>query len=405
MSTFLRASSALISLYSEHKVTVAIGLFAIMGGLGDFANARTPSVSDVEQKRIEIERVVQSEMASRGIPGLQLTIVRHNKIVFTGVYGQANMETKIPVTQQTVFGINSISKAFVGVAAMQLVEAGKLDVEAPLAKYLGELPVSWRSITVRQTLTHMSGLPEIVDDNLRLIDGAESDVAWAKVQELPLDFPPGEQFDYTQTNYVLLGKIIEKITGESFSDFVRERQFDKVRMKRTSFAETAGVAANANPQAAQLYTYLTLLTKGTKTIGVERSKVPLARIEPWKEFSLPAGGVQTTSTDLAKWVIALHKLKLLKKNSLERLWKPEPQKDGSYRGFTATINGYGLGWPSIRRSAHPAITPIGGERAAIFIYPEDHLTVIVLTNLLGASPQKFVDKIASIYLPHPIVEH
>jgi CubicO group peptidase (beta-lactamase class C family) len=388
-----------------NKITTAIGLIAVMGGLGSIANARTPSVSETENKRVVIQQVVQSEMTARGIPGLQLTIVQHNKIVFTGLYGHANIEAKTPVTEQTIFPINSMSKAFSGVAAMQLVEAGKLDLDASLATYLEELPASWRDITVRQILTHMSGLPEIVDDNLRLIDGAEPDIAWAKVLKLPLDFPPGEKFDYTQTNYVVLGKIIEKLRGESFSNFVRDRQFDKARMKRTSFADTSGVAANASPQVAQLYTYLTLLTQGTKTIGVERSKVPLVRNEPWTESLLPAGGIQTTSTDLAKWVIALQKLKVVKKSSLEQLWKPQPQKDGSYRGFNAMINGYGLGWPSARRSAHPAITPIGGERSAIFIYPEDDLTVIVLTNLLGASPQKFVDQIASAYVPDLIIEN
>lgn len=384
-----------------NRISAAIGLIAVLGVLGDGANARTPSVSEAENKAVAIERVVQSEMTSRGIPGLQLTIVRHNRIVFSGAYGQANIEASTPVTKQTTFPINSISKAIAGVAAMQLVEARKLDLDAPLTTYLEALPESWRDITVRQILTHTSGLSEIVDDNLRMIDGAEPDAAWAKVQKLPLRFSPGTQFDYTQTNYVVLGKIIEKITGESFSDFVRDRQFDVVGMKRTSFADPADV----RPDAASLYTHLTLLIKGMKTVGGDRSEVPFARHEPWAEILRPAGGVQTTSTDLAEWVIALQKLKLVNKDSLEQLWKPQPQKDGTYRGFDAVINGYGLGWPSARRPAHPSITPVGGARAAIFIYPEDDLTVVVLTNLMGASPQKFVDKIASIHIPGLVVEN
>ncbi len=382
-----------------NKVAAAIGLIAVVGGVGAMANSRTPYVSEAGNKKIAIERVVQSEMSARGIPGLQLTIVQHGKIVFTGVYGQANLEAKTPVTTQTIFQINSMSKAFAGVAAMQLVEAGKLDLDAPLGKYLEGLPVTWSEVTVRHILTHMSGLPEIVDDNLRLIDGAEPDIAWAKVQELPLDFSPGEKFDYTQTNYVVLGKVIEKQSGKPFSFFVRNRQFGKVGMKHSSFANTSDGSANTNPHVAHLYTYLTLLTQGTKTIGIERSKMPFARNELWTESLLPAGGIQTTSTDLAKWVIALQKLKLVKEDSLKQLWEPQLQRDGTYRAFNASINGYGLGWPSARRASHPAITPIGGERAAIFIYPEDDLTIVVLTNLLGASPQKFVDKIATAYVP------
>lgn len=386
-----------------NRISAAIGLIAVIGGLGNSANAHAASASEAENKKVAIERLVQSEMASRGIPGLQLAIVQHGKIVFTGAYGQANIEAAAPVTEQTTFGINSISKAVAGIATMQLVEAGKLDLDAPLAAYLEALPASWNDITVRQILTHTSGLPEISDDNLQLLDGAEPDAAWAKVQKLPLEFSPGMQFDYTQTNYVVMGKIIEKLTGKSYSDFVRDRQFDVVGMKRTGFADVTDV--KAKPQAATLYTYLTLKIEGMKTVGVERSEVPFVRHEPWTEILFPAGGVQTTSTDLAEWVIALQKLKLVNKGSLEQLWKPQPQKDGTYRGFDATVNGYGLGWPSARRAAHPAITPVGGARSAVFIYPEDDLAVVVLTNLMGASPQKFIDKIASIYIPDLILEN
>lgn len=388
-----------------NRISAAIGLIAAIAMVGDSASAsaRTPSSPEVENKTVEIEQLVQSEMASRGIPGLQLTIVRQGKILFTGAYGQADIEASTPVTEQTSFPINSISKAFAGVAAMQLVEAGKLDLDAPIEAYLEALPESWSDITVRQLLTHMSGLPEIADDNVRLLDGAEPDAAWAKVQALPLKLPPGTKFDYTQTNYVALGKIIEKITGKSYADFVRDRQFNAVGLKRTRFSDMT--AAGAKPQAATLYTHLTLRIEGMKTVGVERSKVPFARHEPWTEIIFPAGGVRTTSTDLAKWVIALQKQKLVKKDSLEQLWKPQPQKDGTYRGFSSTINGYGLGWPSARRAAHPAITPVGGARAAVFIYPEDDLTIVVLTNLMGASPEKFVDKIASLYVPGLAVEN
>jgi CubicO group peptidase (beta-lactamase class C family) len=383
-----------------NRIAVAIGLVAVMGGFGGIADARAPSGLQAGNKKIVIDRLVQREMISRGIPGLQITIVRHRKIVFTGVYGQANIENATPVTEQTAFPINSISKAFAGVAAMQLVEAGRLKLDAPLATYLEGLPASWRSITVRQILTHSSGLPEIVDDNVRLIDGAEPDAAWAKVQELPLRFSPGERFAYTQTNYLVMGKIIEKLAGKSFSEFVRDRQFAVAGMKRTGF----GDPANVPPHVASLYTFLHLLTEGTKTVGVERSKTAHVRHEAWPEYLRPAAGIQATSTDLAEWVIALQKLKLISKDSLEQLWTPEPMKDGNYGGFSSIINGYALGWPSARRPFHPAFTPVGGERAAMFVYPKDDLTVIVLTNLMGASPQTFIDEIASLYIPGLVVQ-
>lgn len=384
-----------------NKISAAMGLITVIGGLANSANAHTTQIAETDNKTVAIERLIQDEMASRRIPGLQLAIVQNGEIIFTGAYGQSDLETAKPVTERTVFGINSISKAFTGVAAMQLVEAGKLDLDASVREYLEELPPSWEAITVRQILTHTSGLPEIIDDNTRLIDGASPDAAWAKVQELPLRSAPGTQYAYNQTGYALMGKIIEKLSGQRFVDFVREGQFNAAGMAQARFGHTADTV----PELASLYTYLTLKMEGMRAVGVERSETPMARHETWPAYMHPTGGVQTTARDLAAWVIALQNRKLVSERSLEQLWAPQQLPDGSYRGFNRTINGYGLGWPSIRRAEHPAITPTGGDRAAIFIYPEDDLTVIVLTNLMGASPQKFVDKIAAQYIPDLAVEN
>ncbi|RYE65401.1 MAG: class A beta-lactamase-related serine hydrolase, partial [Oxalobacteraceae bacterium] len=341
-----------------NKISAAIGLIAVMGGFNHSANARTPSVADAENKTVAIEQLIQSEMAARDIPGLQLAIVQNGKIVFTGAYGLANRETSAPVTNKTIFRINSISKAVTGVAAMQLVEAGKLDLDAPISTYLEELPEAWSGVTVRQALTHTSGLPEIVDDNTRPIDGlVDPDASWARVQQNPLTFPPGAGYRYSQTNYVAMGKIIEKLSGKSFSDFVRERQFNKVGMKQTRFA----YPISTKPDLAELYTHLTLKFDGMRTVGADRSETAFVRQEPWTSAQLlPIGGIQSTAIDLAKWVIAIQKLQLVNKSSLEELWKPQPQKDRSYRGFNAFINGYGLGWPSVRRAEHPALALTGG---------------------------------------------
>jgi CubicO group peptidase (beta-lactamase class C family) len=214
------------------------------------------------------------------------------------------------------------------------------------------------------------------------------------VQTLPLQFVPGTQFVYTQTNYVVMGKIIAKLTGEPFASFVQQRQFDVVGMKETSYGDSTDVT----PHVASLYTYLRLLTTGTQTTGVEKSDILHTRYEALPEYLHPAAGIQTTSTELANWLIALEDGKLINKSSLDQLWTPQALKDGTYGGFSDEINGYALGWPVMRRTPHRAITPVGGERSTMFIYPDDDLKIIVLTNLMGASPQSFVDKIASLYI-------
>ncbi|MBX9616121.1 MAG: beta-lactamase family protein [Caulobacteraceae bacterium] len=379
----------------SNRIIAALGLMAIMGGLAEGAHARTPQNAEAESRTAAIEGLVQGEMASRQIPGLQLAIVKDGAIVFTGAWGQADLGTGEPVTERTVFGINSISKAFTGVAAMQLVEAGKLDLDAPVTRYLDGLPSAWGAITARHILTHTSGLPEIIDDNTRLIDGLGGEAAWARVQDLPLRSVPGTAYAYNQTGYALMGRIIERVSGKPFVAFVGEGQFDVAGMAQARFGNTADTV----PELAPLYTHLTLQIADMRTVGVERSETPFERQEVWPAYMHPMAGVQATATDLAAWVIALQKGQLVSDRGVEQLWTPQQLPDGRYGGAGRTVTGYGLGWPVTGRAEHPAITPTGGNRAAIFIYPEDDLAVIVLTNLLGAAPQSFVDRIAAHYIP------
>src|SRR5207249_1186158 len=112
-----------------------------------------------------LERFVREQMRKRRIPGLQLAVVRHGEIAFLGAYGLANVQDSVPATHRTLFTINSITKAFVGVALMQLVDAGRVELDAPVSRYLDSLPVSWRPVTVRQLLTHETGLPNIMNNN------------------------------------------------------------------------------------------------------------------------------------------------------------------------------------------------------------------------------------------------
>lgn len=114
-------------------------------------------------RRAGVEVVVRVEMKRRAIPGLQLAIVRRGRIVFQGAYGIADEEAGAPATAASLFTLNSATKAFTGVAVMQLVQAGKLSLDAPASDYVDDLPASWKAITIRQLLTHVSGLPEILD--------------------------------------------------------------------------------------------------------------------------------------------------------------------------------------------------------------------------------------------------
>jgi CubicO group peptidase (beta-lactamase class C family) len=174
---------------------------------------------------------------------------------------------------------------------MQLVEEGKLDLSAPVGRYLDGLPTSWQQITIRQLLTHVSGLPNI----LNLLDpvtyglphGTNEEQLWTKLKSLPLSSPPGERFSYNQTNYYLLGKVIDKLTGKPFTEVFKERQFHITGLQSTGFGDSRDVIPNLTPT----YRYV-----GEKIVK-DYAEFP--------SFRRTASGMNSTAEDLAHWIIAL----------------------------------------------------------------------------------------------------
>lgn len=336
------------------------------------------------QKKDSIDFFIHKVVKERRIVGLQLAIVQNGKIIKTGNYGFANLQDSIPVDDNTIFTINSITKAFTGVAIMQLVEAGKMDLQTPISKYVDSLPLRWQKVTIRQLASNISGIPNIMGKTEKYIADDENEM-WEKVKTLPPEFNIGEQFSYNLTNYTLLKKAIEKVTGMSFEEFAKKEQFEKAGMKNT-VKYGFGDFYNITPKHARGYTYFinTTLTN----IGAEIFP-PITRT---------AAGMQSTATEIANWLISLQNLQLLKnKESLTEMWTASRLNNGKTAGFSDFLNGYAIGWLTATRTKHPAIVSVGGGRNAIFIYPKENLSIIVLTNLQGASPENFIDQIAKFY--------
>jgi CubicO group peptidase (beta-lactamase class C family) len=338
-----------------------------------------------------VDLFITAMMKKKRIPGLQLAVIQHGRVVKNAVYGMANIEQDIPATSESVFSINSITKAFVGVAVMQLAEEGKLNISDPLAMHLDSLPAEWQKVTIKDVMTHTSGLPDMQDENEMILGNGTEESALKIVKALPMQFKTGERFAYNQTGYVLIGKIITKLSGMHFTTFIESRQFNAVGMKHTRFGDSFDII----PHDAGAYT--TIQNLGGRwsyggPIGKGFIKFPT--------FYRTAAGIYSTSTDMASWIIALEKGSLLKnKESLRLLWEPAILKNGKTAGFSNLLNGYALGFPTIGRSEHPAVAPVGGGRATFFIYPEDDLAVVILTNLMGGNPDTFTDETAAYYIP------
>lgn len=335
----------------------------------------------------EVDRYLAAQMQRLRIPGMAVAVVQGQRIVLLRHYGTASVEFGVPVGAQTVFAVNSITKAFTGVAAMQLVERGRLDPAAPVGRYLADLPEAWRGVTIRQLLSHMSGLPDIMRAPTVETDAA---AAWRWIQTRPILFAPGARFNYCQTNYTLVQRVINALEDRAPDAPLAEAQLRAAGMAATSY----GDAYTVTPAKAPTYRWRQQgpLIAGYLAAASTVPDVLSATSERFLPFRHASSGLNSSAADLARWIIALERGTLLGPASLATMWTPVRFNDGQ-------AGQWGLGWQAFARGAHRAVGMSGGGRAAFSVYPDDDVAVVILTNLAGAYPEDMVDKVASIYAP------
>ncbi|ATC96913.1 serine hydrolase domain-containing protein [Pseudoalteromonas tunicata] len=367
------------------KITSIITLLILLASMGLLTSMSSVFADEIDDYLLDL-------MDKKNIPGLQLAIVKDNKIVKTGAYGLSNIQDGVSVKPYTPFPIFSMTKAFTGVAIMQLAAQGKLSPSDKISKHLDNLPKAWQSLTIRQLLSHTSGLPKILNGHgVDLIANGQPEPAWQEVQTLPMRYETNTRFEYNQTGYILLGKIIDKLSGQPFVDFIQQNQLKKVNMPITLAAGFAHTQAVVPHQARPYY------SNGKGILDTLQ-----INFDP---FFRTAAGMSATATELAQYAIALEQEKLLDKKYLKELWTPTRLNNGKTAGFSELENGYALGWQTILREQHPAVSASGGDSNSTVIYPEDNLAIIVLTNKLGSLPIFFIDEIAGFYFPEMRAEN
>jgi CubicO group peptidase (beta-lactamase class C family) len=300
---------------------------------------------------------------------LSLAVVKNGDVVKAKGYGLANIELNAPATPDTVYQLQSITKTFTATGIMMLVEEGKIGLDDKINQHLDNLPESWSSVTVRQLLSHTSGIKDFINEptvNLRL--DATPDEIVKSLADKPLNFPPGERFKYSNTGYQLLGMIIHKITGKEWGAFLHERIFEPLGMQDTRVINVAEIIPN---RAA-----------GYRIVG--RSLQNGGFVAP-SILAYPGGGVRSTALDLVKWNAALSTERLLKQSTLDQMWTPAKLNDGSDAP-------YGLGWFIGKHEGHRFVLHTGshltGFGTVLARYVDDQVAVIALTNQNGANPSE-----------------
>lgn len=332
--------------------------------------ARAPRSPLTASQTQAIDRLVKSEMARQRIPGVEVGVYSRGRILLAKGYGLADVELNVPVTPETLMQSGSVGKQFVSAAIMMLVEERKLSLDDSITKYFPDAPAGWKPILIKNLLSHTSGLSEYETDErtgpngpfyLRL-DFTEDQLR-EKIYALPIEWAPGTKWAYRNTNYVVLGFLIHKITGERYDRFLHERIFAPLGMTSTRLISERDIIKN-------------------RSSGYEIDDAGELKNQEWVSptFNSTAdGALYFNVLDLAKWDAALYTTRLLTQASLDRIWTVYPLTDGK-----PNPSQYGFGWVITQFHGHKLIEHGGawqGFTCDISRYPDDSLTVVVLTNL------------------------
>ena len=352
----------------------------------------------------KIDLAAKQYVASGRTAGAAVAVLRDGKLVFARGYGRANLELGSPVNARTVFRIGSLTKQFTAAGVLLLAEQGKLKVDDKLSLYLPNFPRA-NEVTLRDLLDHTSGIQNFTEGPV--IDKISA--SGATVQELvsdiasqsPLyDFDPGTAWWYSNSNYALLGAVIEKVSGQTWGAFMKSEIFDKLGMTDTAADDARDIVAGR--------------ASGYSLLGGAAGKF---RNADFTAMSVPyaAGALRSTVEDMARWNAGLFGGKLLKPESLKEMLAPGRLRNGAE---TETA----IAWPGGKAFAPPAgYVPgpyafgldhhsengrriighdgsIAGFDALMETYVDDGLTIIVLTNTNGAA-HPLEAKIAKILTP------
>lgn len=336
------------------------------------AAAGPVSVPTDAQVAAQAEAYMQASVRHDQFTGAIL-VARDGKPIVSRAYGKANYELDVPNTPDTVFQIASLTKAFTAAAILRLQEQGKLKTSDRVCDYLEDCPQTWQPITLRQLLTHTSGLKNYSslsdwDEVLGRKTYRPRDLV-DLFRTLPLEFAPGTQFKYSNSGYVLLGLVIERTSGQPYGAYLRDKIFAPLGMTHSVFDEHRRLI----PGRATGY-----YSRGTRFIGTPYN------LDQSTQFA--SSGIAATTADLFAWDQALYTTKLLTQASRDEM-------------FTANLKNYAYGWQTGEKLGRRKLDHSGssnGYSSYLLRFPDDRVSVIVLSNSDRTSAGKVGNNLAAI---------
>lgn len=326
------------------------------------ARGLTPDLST------QLDAQLQANRERYGIAGQAVLVAHNGQVLYQGASGERDPATHAPATIDSIFAAQSMAKLLTSTLVMQLVDQGKLDLDAPASRYVPDLPTAWRAIRVRDFLNHSSGIAEYYErvDNRwvsRGYTGVAPDLATAlKVAAAaPLQFATGSRVQYTQANYLVLTALLEAHYRRPYPAIARERILQPLKMTSTSW----GIANVPAQRAAVPY------------IGKDGALQP-ANEDPWPNYGWGHADLQTTVGDMNRFLQALATGRLLRTATLEKLWQPQKLSGGGNNFFST-------GWDTTRSDGYTQVGHDGGTRVRARLAYKDTLAsgywvFVYLTN-------------------------
>ena len=336
----------------------------------------------MRDRETKIDALMQAYSDPHG-PGASVLVVSDGAIVARRSYGQADVEAGIAATPHTNYRLASVTKQFTALAILMLSERGKLSLDDPISRFFPEFPAYGAGITIRQLLTHTSGLPDYEDYMPEGLTVPLKDVDVLRiVEQNPRPrFAPGAGYRYSNSGYSLLSLVVQRASGKGFATFLQEEVFGPLGMTG-SVAFENGISTVAN----RAYGYSRNATGWIRTDQSMTSSV------------LGDGGVYTSIDDLVRWDHELTSPHIIRADTLKQAFNPAVRTD-----LPGDVQ-YGFGWRISDYLGHHEVWHTGetiGFRNAILRFPEERLTVVVLTNRDEGEPIELARKIAELFQESP----
>lgn len=314
-----------------------------------------------------LESLIKSEMADKNIPGMAIAIVDNQQIVWQQGFGISNPQTKTPITNETVFRVGSVSKLFTDIAVMRLVEQGKLNLDAPITKYLPDFKPKNsfnKPITLRQLMSHRSGLVREppVGSYFDSVNSSLSDSV-KSLNQTSLVYAPESRTKYSNAGIATVGYVLEKTQKQAFADYLKQNLLEPLGMNQSDFKPSPNTSKNLSK--AEMWTVF------NKTFEAPTFELGIA----------PAGSMYTTTGDLSRFASAIFAADdkpstVLKKSTLEKMWTPQYAAPNQK-------NGFGIGFVVNDFAGHRMVGHGGaiyGFSTQLSLLPDDKLGVVVIST-------------------------